>query len=82
MIGDTSKEVKNKQIEILRRMSPSDRLTLALELTATSRKLLEQGVRSRHPEYTEDVIRLAVIRLLIPETLFNKAYPDAVGIKP
>ncbi len=79
---DTSKEAEKKQIDILRRMNSSERLELALELTATSRGLLEQGVRRRHPEYTEDEIRLAVIRILIPEPLFIKAYPHAAGIKP
>ena len=82
MISDTSKEAEKKQIEILRRMNPSDRLRLALELTATSRKLMAQGVRDRHSEYTEDQVRLAVIRLLLPESLFNEVYPHAVGIKP
>jgi hypothetical protein len=81
MISDTSKEAEQKQIELLRRMTSSERLQIGLDLTATSRALLEQGVRSRHPEYTEDEVRLAVNRLILPEPLFLKAYPQAAGIK-
>jgi hypothetical protein len=79
---DTSNDAEKVQIEILRQMSPSERLELALDLAATSRELLAQGVRQRHPEYTEGEVRLAVIRLLIPESLFINAYPQAVNIRP
>jgi hypothetical protein len=79
---DTSNDAERVQIEILRRMSPSERLELALDLAATSRELLAQGVRQRHPEYTEDEVRLAVIRILLPEPLFISAYPQAVNIRP
>jgi hypothetical protein len=79
---DTTNDAEQVQLAILRRMSSSERLELALDLTATSRKLLAEGVRQRHPGYTSDEVRLAVIRLLIPESLFNDAYPQAVSIRP
>lgn len=82
VISDTSKEAEQKQIEVLRRMTPSERFQHGLDLTATSRDLLEQGVRHRHPGYTEDEVRLAVIRLILPEPLFLKVYPQAGGIEP
>jgi hypothetical protein len=79
---DTSDDAERVQLAILRRMSSSERLDLAIDLAATSRKLLAEGVRQRHPEYTVDEVRLAVIRLLIPESLFIKAYPQAMSIRP
>lgn len=82
MTIDTSNDAEKVQIEILRRMSPSERLGVALDLAATSRELMAHGIRQRHPEYTENEVRLAVIRLLIPESLFIKAYPQAVNIRP
>ncbi len=82
MSVDTSNDAEKVQIEIIRRMSSSERLELAIDLTATSRKLLAEGVRQRHPGYTEDEVRLAVIRLLIPESLFINAYPQYVSIRP
>jgi hypothetical protein len=79
---DTSPEVERIQNEIFRKMAPERRLQLAIELTQTSRKLLATGVRQRHPEYDEAQVRLAVIRLTIPEKLFLAAYPHAKDIVP
>lgn len=79
---DTSPDVERVQIEIFRRMSPEKRLQLAVELTNTSRKLLAEGVRLRHPEYDEEMVRLAVIRLILPEELFLAVYPRAGDILP
>jgi hypothetical protein len=79
---DTSPEIERLQIEIFRKMVPAKRLQLAIELTQTSRKLLAVGVRHRHPEYNDEQIRLAVIRLTTPEKLFLAAYPHAKEIQP
>lgn len=79
---DTSPEVERIQNEIFRKMTPERRLQLAIELTQTSRKLLATGVRQRHPEYDDAQVRLAVIRLTIPEKLFLAAYPHAKDIVP
>lgn len=79
---DTSPEIERMQNEIFRKMAPARRLQLAIELTQTSRKLLAAGVRRRHPEYDDEKIRLAVIRLTIPEKLFLTAYPHAKEIQP
>lgn len=81
-LDDTSPSAQSIQIKILQKMSPDERLSIALELAATSRELLAQGVRKRHPEYSEDEVRLAVIRLQLPEALFQKAYPHALNIVP
>lgn len=74
---DTARDSEEKQIEILRRMGPEGRLRAAIELTRISRKLLSEGVRKRHPEYTERQICLDTIRLTLPEELFRAAYPQA-----
>jgi len=79
---DTSGEAEIKQIEILRRMGPEARLAAAVELSRISRKLLEEGVRRRHPDYDERQIRLETIRLILPKELFLAAYPQAGEILP
>ncbi len=79
---DTLPQMERIQTEILRKVKPEQRLKIALELSETSKKLLEEGVRSRHPEYTEQKIKLAVIRILLGEELFISVYPEAKGIKP
>jgi hypothetical protein len=79
---DTSPDAEKKQIEIFRRMGPEKRLRSAAHLSETCRILLEQGIRNRHPNYTEEQVKLAVIRCLLPEDLFLKAYPGARDILP
>ena len=42
-------------------MAPFERLNVGLELTRMSRDLLAQGIRARHPEYSDDEVKWAVI---------------------
>jgi len=79
---DTSPEIERMQIEKLRRMTPEKRLKLALQLIETEKKLLMEGIKKRHPEYKEKEIKLALIRILLGEELFEKVYPWAKKIKP
>jgi len=73
---DTTPEAWAVQMEIYRRMTPQRRSELAAELSDNMRRVAAEGVRKRHPEYSEEEIRLAVIRLSIGEELFREAYPD------
>jgi len=79
---DTTPEAERVQIEIFRKMSPARRLQLAMELTRSMRKRLESGVRLRHPDYDDWQVKMAVIRLTLPEELFLSAYPHAKEILP
>jgi hypothetical protein len=79
---DTSKEIEKIQIDILRKKEPEQRLKLALQLFETEKKLLIEGIRSRHPEYTEKEIKLALIRTFLGDELFETIYPEAKKIKP
>ncbi len=73
--ADTTPEAAAVQLEIYRRMPPWRRLQIALELGDMVRSLSAAGVRSRHPEYSEEQVQLAVIRLSVGEQLFRRAYP-------
>lgn len=79
---DTSQEAECVQVERFRKMTPEQRLQLGAKLTQIHRNRLAIGVRRRHPEYNEEQVRLAVIRLTIPEKLFLAAYPHAKDILP
>jgi hypothetical protein len=79
--ADTTPEAAAVQLEVYRRMSPVQRLEIALEMGDSLRRLSAAGVRRRHPEYTEEQVRLAVIRLSLGEELFRKAYPG-VDVRP
>ena len=79
---DTAQEAQKIQLDIFRRMGPERRLQAGLALIRTCRELLREGVRRRHPDYDERQIRLAVIRLTLPDDLFSAAYPEAREILP
>jgi len=63
--ADTSIEAWDKQLEALRRLAPEERLEIAAEMSEALRRLVESGVRSRHPEYTPDEMRAAVAEILL-----------------
>lgn len=77
---DTSPEAQEFQVNIFRQMTPERRLQGAMDLAETSRQLLAQGVLQRHPEYSQEEVRLAVIRLVLGEELFAKTYTTEKGI--
>ncbi len=79
---DTTREAREVQLEAVRRMAPEERLQRGLELAELVRALLAAGVRARHPEYSEEEVRLAVIRIVLGEKLFRAAYPHAGHIEP
>jgi len=78
---DTSSKARKVQIEILRKMKPEQRLGVSLELSKLSKKLLEEGIRSRHPEYSKQEVKLTVIKVLLGNELFEIVYPDAKSLK-
>ncbi|MBI5481797.1 MAG: hypothetical protein HY906_23275 [Deltaproteobacteria bacterium] len=79
---DTSVEADAVQIDAYRRMTPGARLRVALELTELSRRLVAAGVRRRHPEYTDEQVRLATIRLWLGEELYRQAYAGCAELAP
>jgi hypothetical protein len=80
--SDTSAEAARVQLEVYRRMAPSDRLRVGLELTRISRDLVAQGIRARHPGYTDDEVKWALIRLWIGRDAFERAYPLRPQLEP
>jgi hypothetical protein len=77
--ADTTPEAWGVLLDIYRRMAPSRRLELALQMSDTLRRTVAAGVRSRHPDYSEEQVRLAVCRLWLGEQLFRQVHPG-VGI--
>lgn len=79
---DTSEEAMAAQLEVYRRMTPEARLQVALELTEMSRQLLADGIRARHPEYSEEQVRLAMIRVWLTPELYRQAYAGYPELAP
>jgi len=51
-------------IQILRQMTPDQRLRKALELTEMGRRLLAEGLRDRYPELGEEELRSRYLQQL------------------
>jgi hypothetical protein len=74
--ADTTPEAAWVQIEVFRRMAPGKRLRMALHLSDSLRAIVAAGVKSRHPEFNAEQIKLEVIRLTLGDDLFRKVYPE------
>jgi hypothetical protein len=72
---DTSLEAYRVQIQALRRLGLEGRLKMMFELSDNLRELAVMGVHRRHPDYDEDTVRYAVIRLMVGEEAFQKLIP-------
>jgi len=71
--ADTTPEAARVQMAIFRRMSSGQRLQLALQMSDTLRSIVADGIRSRHPTFSDEQVRLEVIRICLGEEACRKA---------
>jgi hypothetical protein len=72
---DTTLEAARVDTAVLRRMGEARRAAMTVELCETGRNLARQGIRQRHPEYSERELRLAFCRMMLGDELFFQAFP-------
>ena len=72
---DTSSEAAEVQVAVWRGMTCDQRVAMAFELSENVRQIAAEGVRQRHPDYSDEEVRLAVIRLQLGEESFQAAFP-------
>lgn len=81
--SDTSPEAQRILIEGYRRMTPWERLSRALSMSAALRELAEARIRAtRGPDISEQEVRLRVASLSIPRDLMIRAFgwdPEVEG---
>ncbi len=58
------------------------RVDIALRLTHLAREASRAGVRTRHPDYSEDEVRRAFFRLLHGDALTRAVWPDRPLLDP
>ena len=75
--ADTSKEAAKVQAEALRRMGLSGRAELTMQLCDNLRQITKAGIRHRHPDYTDQQITQAYLRLILEPELFQKVFPGS-----
>jgi hypothetical protein len=60
---DTSRDAWDMQVSVLERLGPERRVDIAIDLSESVRSLYLAGIRSQHPEWSdEDVVRHVVSR--------------------
>jgi hypothetical protein len=79
---DTTAESYEAQLAVYRRLGAPQRADLAARMSAATRELTRAGIRSRHPDYDEQKIELALRRLLYGEDLFRRAWPGEPLLAP
>lgn len=62
-VSDTSDAALAVQLECLRQMPPHERLRRACSWSGQIRRMAFDAIRRRHPEYSEDSVRLKFIEL-------------------
>jgi hypothetical protein len=69
---DTSRDAFRKQLEIVRRMTPAERLARLDALTAFARNLTLTGIRRTHPDATEAQVLEIFFRLRLGRDLADR----------
>ena len=75
---DTTPEVQAKQYELMRQLSPEQRLRMAFALTDAMRQLVLADLHHRFPQADEDEIR----RRFIARVLLREDVIRAYGFDP
>lgn len=70
---DTSQAAHERQFEAFRQLSPEDRLRLAAEMSDEIRALAEAGIRSRHPDLSDEEVREALADVMLGPELASAA---------
>ena len=72
--SDTTPEAQRKQYELMRRLSPEQRLSLAFALTDAMRQLIISDLQHRFPAADANEIRRRFIARVLPREVVIKAY--------
>ena len=71
---DTSEEAQRMHYELMRRLTPTQKFKLALDLTDTMRKLIISDLRYRYPKADDASIRRKFIARVLPREDVIRAY--------
>jgi hypothetical protein len=73
---DTSPEAYWIHREALRQLGTAGRLRLAFDISEQMWRTAKAGIRRRHPDYSDEKVQLALVRMRLGEELFRIRYPD------
>ena len=70
--ADTTAAAWAVQREIFRRMTGSERVAMAFEMSEAARSLTEAGIRHRHPDWTGEQIHDALLTRMLGRELSER----------
>jgi hypothetical protein len=74
---DTSRDAHEVQLRLYRAMTNAQRSELALRMSDDVRRIAAEGIRVRHPDYTERDVRRALVALLYGADAAAKVWPGS-----
>lgn len=72
---DTHPDAYEFQMRVYRRLSPQQRGEIAGAMSGDIRRIASDGIRHRHPEYSEEEIVRALVELLYGEQVAAAIWP-------
>ena len=79
---DTTAAAHDVQLRWLRQLTPAARVELAVEMSEDTRTVARAGILARHPEYSAADLAFALLRLIVGDDLFRRAWPHAPLLSP
>lgn len=75
---DTSPEAWKLYLDLVRKMTPSEKLRRTLEFSDSVRRLAMAGMRQRYPNADEREIFLRVAQVVLGRELFRKVHGSVI----
>jgi hypothetical protein len=72
---DTSQQAHEIQVRLYRAMAPEQRSELALRMSDDVRRIAAEGIKQRHPDYSDRDVRRALVGLLYGSDAATKIWP-------
>ena len=72
--ADTDPRIEKIQIEMLRQVSPAQKMRMVAQMNYTVRTFMMAGLKQRNPEASPEMLRRMLAELLLGEELARKVY--------
>jgi hypothetical protein len=79
---DTSPEAHEFQMAGYRRMTSEQKSALIVEMSEAVREVSRGGIRMRHPEYSDEDVRRALLVLVYGRELARRIWPHEEAPSP
>jgi hypothetical protein len=80
--ADTTADSDRAQIESYRQMGDAGRAAATFGLIALARQLSIEGIRARHPHYSDEQVHRAFARLVLGDALVGAVWPGCPLVDP